>query len=118
MSDARARLGALLVLAAYVFAPTVGLAQTAITFQYFYDETGQLTRAVDSTGIVIEWVYDAVGNILEVKRAGVTAGQLTIFDVSPSHGGSGMLATIQGQGFDTTAAGNSVLFNGSQAQVV
>jgi YD repeat-containing protein len=94
------------------------LAQTSITFQYFYDETGQLTRAVDSTGIVIEWVYDAVGNILEIKRSGVTAGQLTIFEVLPSQGGSGTLVTIQGQGFSTAPSGNTVLFNDTPAQVV
>src|SRR5437667_6722140 len=43
-------------------------AQAPITFQYFYDGLGQLTRVVDSTGVVIEYVYDPVGNILEVKR--------------------------------------------------
>jgi YD repeat-containing protein len=118
MSPARARLAALLVLAAYVFAPTVGLAQTSITFQYFYDETGQLTRAVDSTGIVIEWVYDAVGNILEIKRSGVTAGQLTILGLTPSQGGIGAAIEIQGQGFSTAPSGNTVLFNGTPAQVV
>ena len=34
------------------------LAQQAITFQYLYDDIGQLTKVVDSTGIVIEYAGD------------------------------------------------------------
>jgi Rhs family protein len=44
-------------------------AQTPITFQYAYDDTGQLIKVVDSTGIAIDYFYDAVGNMLAIKPA-------------------------------------------------
>jgi len=40
------------------------LAQS-ITFQYFYDDLNQLVKVVDSMGVVIQYVYDPVGNILQ-----------------------------------------------------
>ena len=93
-------------------------AQTPITFRYFYDETGQLTRVVDSTGVALEYVYDAVGNILEIKRSTVPVGALTILGLTPSRGGFGAAVEIQGQGFSTTPSGNTVQFNGTPAAVI
>jgi YD repeat-containing protein len=46
-------------------------AQSSVGFHYFYDDLGQLTKVIDSTGTVIEYVYDPVGNILQVKRSNV-----------------------------------------------
>ena len=56
------RLTILLCCAAALFA------QVPTSFQYFYDDNGQLIKAVDSAGIVIEYVYDEVGNMLQIKR--------------------------------------------------
>ena len=63
------------LLAVTVTAPA--LAQES--FQYIYDDNGQLTKAIDSTGTVIEYVYDQVGNILEIKRS--TVSGLAIFNL-------------------------------------
>ena len=104
-------------MAACILAPSIAFAQTPITFQYSYDETGQLIRAVDSTGIVIEYVYDAVGNAVEVRRLNVNPTQLTILGLSPSQGGRGTLVTIEGIGFSSHAADNIVSFNGTPAPV-
>lgn len=93
-------------------------AQAPITFQYFYDDTGQLIKAVDSTGVVIEYVYDAVGNMLQIKRSTVGAGALTIFNFTPQQGGPFATVTILGQGFSTTASANTVLFNGVAGTVL
>ena len=92
------------------------LAQQPITFQYFYDETGQLTKVVDSTGVVIEYVYDAVGNMLEIKRS--TTSGLAIFNFTPSRGPVTTEITIQGQGFSANPTDNVVRFNGTSAQVL
>jgi len=98
--------------------PNVG-AQTPLTFQYFYDDTGQLIKVVDSTGIVIEYVYDPVGNILEIKRSTLaTPNGLQLFNFTPAQGGPGTLVTIQGQGFNPTAANNIVRFGGVVAPVI
>lgn len=101
----------------FMVAPQFVHAQTPITFQYFYDGLGQLTRVVDSTGVVIEYVYDPVGNILAVKRNGITPGALTIFSFSPGQGNPSTTVTIQGEGFSSTPSANTVLFNGAPATV-
>ncbi len=46
------------VLALLAFTP----AQAQVAFRYFYDANGQLVRAVDSSGNVLEYDYDANGN--------------------------------------------------------
>src|SRR5437867_2976965 len=94
------------------------LAQSPITFRYFYDDLGQLKKVVDSTGVSIEYVYDPVGNILEVKRSTAPAGQLTIFSFTPVQGGALSTVTIQGQGFNTQASANVIRFNGVTASVL
>ncbi len=86
----------------------LGYAQSE-TFQYVYDETGQLIKAIDSTSTVLEYVYDEVGNILEIKRSQVEG--LAIFDFTPKQGPIGTKVTISGQGFDPTPANNTVKFN-------
>jgi YD repeat-containing protein len=88
------------------------LGQGPITFQYFYDDLNQLTKVVDSTGGAIEYVYDSVGNILQIKRSIVTPGALSIFNFTPQQGGQLTTVTISGQGFSTTPSLNTVLFNG------
>ncbi len=93
-------------------------AQTPVTFQYFYDDLGQLTKVVDSTGNVVEYVYDPVGNILQIKRSTSPAGALAIFSFTPQSGGIGQAVTIQGQGFSTNAGSNVIQFNGVAATIV
>ena len=93
-------------------------AQVPMTFQYFYDDTGQLVKVVDSTGVVIEYMYDAVGNMLEIKRSNVVLGVLAIFSFTPLRAAPLTLVTIQGQGFSGTPAANIVRFGGISARVV
>jgi YD repeat-containing protein len=95
-------------------APTLAQ-QQPITFQYFYDDLGQLVKVVDSSGNVVEYVYDKVGNMLEIKRS--TAASLAIFNFTPSRGPVTTKVTIQGQGFSPTPADNIVRFNGTSAAV-
>lgn len=92
--------------------------QTNISFQYFYDDLGQLTKVLDSTGSVVEYVYDPVGNILQIKRSSAAPGTLAIFSFTPQRGGPGQTVTIQGQGFDPIPANDIVQFNGTTAPVL
>ncbi len=46
----------------------------AETFQCVYGETGQFIKAIDSTGTVIEYVYDDVGNLIVFKYFAVNSG--------------------------------------------
>ena len=93
-------------------------AQSALTFQYFYDDLNQLAKVVDSTGIVIQYVYDPVGNILQINRSTVAPGALTIFNITPSTVATGGRLTIQGQGFSTNISQDSVTIDGLAATVL
>lgn len=61
--------------------------------RYDYDALGRLVRMVDGQGRVTEYVYDAVGNILEV-RGGGTASPPTVTDLSPTALRRGANATV------------------------
>src|ERR1017187_9351056 len=92
-------------------------AQQPVTFQYFYDDLNQLVKVVDSTGVVIQYVYDPVGNILQINRSSVAPGSLTIFNVTPRTVGAGATVTIQGQGFSTMPSLDVVTIGGVAATV-
>src|ERR1039458_3516842 len=93
-------------------------AQQPVTFQYFYDDLNQLVKVVDSTGVVIQYVYDPVGNITQINRSSIAPGALTIFNFTPQDVVAAGTVTIQGQGFTTTASNDIVTVNGVAAQVV
>jgi YD repeat-containing protein len=97
---------------------SIALAQQPITFQYFYDDLNQLTKVIDSTGVVIQYVYDPVGNILQINRSTIGSGTLTIFNVTPQTVATGATMTIQGQGFNTNPALDIVTIGGVAATVV
>ena len=72
---------------------------------------------VDPAGDVVTYVYDAVGNILQIQRSTVSQGQLAIFDFNPQEGPVGISVTIRGQGFNANPALDLVKFNGRAATV-
>lgn len=88
----------------------------AIEYRYFYDELDRLTKAADSTGVVLEYSYDKVGNILEVTRTENSG--LSILDVQPHAAQVGEQVTIEGIGFSAVASENTVTFDGITANVV
>ncbi|MDE2462841.1 MAG: Ig-like domain-containing protein, partial [Alphaproteobacteria bacterium] len=94
-------------------------AQTTTTFHYFYDDLGQLTKVIDSSGNEIDYIYDQVGNLVQIKRGTAPASNtLAILNFTPQSGGAGTTVTIQGQGFDPTAANDAVKFNGVPATLL
>jgi len=84
---------------------------------YVYDAHGRLLAITKSDGTSTAYTYDALGNLLQVGSP-LAAGQLALFAFSPAHGNVGTAVTIQGQGFSSTLANDSVSFNGSIATVV
>src|ERR1700694_2506201 len=109
-----ARAVLVLVLACASFA----VAQRNNSLQYFYDDIGRLTKVIDSSGNVATYTYDAIGNILKITRSSIAPTALAILNFAPQQGGVGTTVTIQGQGFNATAAQNAVTINGSAATVV
>ncbi len=108
-----------LALVVVAMAVPVCAQSTAITFKYFYDDLGQLVKVIDSSGNLITYNYDQVGNIASITRGQApSSGTLAIFDFTPQMGPALTTVTIQGQGFNATAASNAVTFNGAAATVV
>src|SRR6267378_2266822 len=64
---------------------------------------------------VVEFTYDAAGNITNIVRQAVAGFGITSFD--PTSGPVGTTVTIYGMGFSATPANNTVKFNGVTATV-
>src|SRR2546422_1378143 len=86
--------------------------------QYAYDDLGRLTTVVDEAGNTAIYNYDAVGNLLSIDRFTVPGSGIGIFTLLPGQGAIGSQVKIQGYGFTTTPANNTVTFNGTAATVV
>jgi large repetitive protein len=85
----------------------------AAPIQYIYDNLGRLVGVINATGSGTRYTYDAAGNILStINTAGVSIIQFT-----PSSSAIGATVSIYGTGFSTTAALNTVKFNGTTATV-
>ncbi|UXI68267.1 IPT/TIG domain-containing protein [Tahibacter amnicola] len=83
---------------------------------YSYDELGRLKTVTNASGETAEYVYDAVGSILEVKR--YSAGTVAVTGFSPRSAPAGAEVTVKGTGFSPSPAQNQVEFNGVVASVV
>lgn len=95
-----------------------GVAAPALAAQqrYVYDEAGRLVQVTQEDGSGAIYEYDAVGNILSVKR--ISQSALSISEFTPNTGSSGTTVSIYGSGFIATPASNQVKFNGVSATVV
>ncbi|MBZ5526116.1 MAG: IPT/TIG domain-containing protein, partial [Acidobacteriia bacterium] len=98
------------------FGSVAAALQTTGPVQYVYDRLGRLVGVIDAGGNAAVYSYDAVGNILSISR--YTSAQVSVISFTPEQGGVGASVTIYGTGFSTTAAQNSIQFNGVAATVV
>ena len=98
--------------------PFLCFAQSPVSFRYFYDDTNELYRVLDSTGTLIEYTYDLTGNITNVSRTTLPANQLSILNVTPSNTIGGSTIMILGQNFSAVASGDIVMIGGVTATVV
>lgn len=122
-SSARARIGpgrhsrwfAALCFAA--FAATSAAVSGAGSVTYAYDELGRLIAVVDnSSGNAAQYIYDAVGNLQQIKNT--NGSTVSIFTFTPNDGGTGLSVTIYGDGFSTTPSSNTVTFYNGKTAVV
>jgi YD repeat-containing protein len=98
---------------------TVLYAQNATTFEFFYRDDGQLIKVIDSSGNMVTYNYDQVGNFTSITRgAGPATGTSAITNFTPQRAGPGTAVTIQGQGFSATPSSDTVQFNGTTATVI
>jgi YD repeat-containing protein len=93
-------------------------AYAQVGIRSFYDDNGQLFRALDSTGNLVEYDYDLAGNPTQIRRSVVAPGSLSILNLVPQRGGANTTVTIYGQNFSSVAAGDTVMFNGVAATVI
>jgi YD repeat-containing protein len=81
---------------------------------YTYDAAGRLTSVTDQWGNSAIYSYDAVGNLLSIARP-INPPIISTF--SPTSGVTGTSVVIQGAGYSSTPAQNTVKFNGVTATV-
>lgn len=109
----------LLVLAFWLLCSTVfgiGMVHAQST-NYVYDANGRVVAVTSTNGTSVPYSYNTLGHIGQVG-APLSPGQLAIFAFAPTHGVAGTQVTIQGQGFATNAANDTVSFNGTAATVL
>lgn len=91
------------------------VATVAATVEYSYDANGRLVGVFAPSGDAAQYIYDAAGNIIEIKRFAATT--VAVVDFTPKVGPVGATVTIYGTGFSATPASNAVTFNGTAATV-
>lgn len=84
---------------------------------YVYDANGHVVAVAAANGTSVQYGYNSLGHAGQVS-APIPAGQLAIFAFMPTHGVAGAQVTIEGQGFDSNAANDTVSFNGVAATVI
>jgi YD repeat-containing protein len=84
--------------------------------RYMYDAAGRLVQVVAPDGSSARYRYDAAGNIVGIDR--FASNELSLTTFSPSSGSVGAQVKLQGSGFSTTPASNTVTFNGVAASVI
>jgi hypothetical protein len=90
------------------------------TVQYAYDRAGRVSVVADTRGDLAVYEYDAVGNVLSIRRIAVgdAPGPVVIAVVVPAAGRPGDTVSIFGRGFAATASANTVSFGGAVADVL
>lgn len=96
----------------------VCFAQSPTSFHYFYDDSGEIFRVLDSTGTLVEYIIDPAGNITQTNRSTIAPGSPAILNITPLSGGPGNTITIYGQNFSSVSANDIVKFNGVTATVL
>lgn len=93
---------------------------TSQTVQYAYDAAGRLSVVADTRGDLAVYDYDAVGNLLSIRRVAVADAPdaVVIALVAPEAARRGATISIFGKGFAATPDANSVTVNGARADVV
>ena len=85
--------------------------------RYVYDANGRVVAVTANNGTSVQYGYNILGHASQVS-APLSSGQLAIFSFMPTHGEAGTQVTLQGQGFDSNAANDTVSFNGAVATVL
>jgi len=76
---------------------------------YVYDANGRVVAVTATNGTSVPYIYNALGHISQVG-APPSPGQLAIFAFAPTHGVAGTQVTMDGQGFSSVPASNTVSF--------
>jgi YD repeat-containing protein len=84
-------------------------------FRFVHDVDGRLRAAINPEGDTAVYGWDAAGNLLSISRHASSA--LSVVQFNPARGEVGATVTIEGTGFSTTPASNTVKFNGTAASV-
>jgi large repetitive protein len=90
-------------------------APAAADVLHYYDELGRLIESVAPDGSVVQYKYDAAGNVTAISRPGTNA--IAVLDFTPNSGVPATPVMIVGTGFTSPPTTNTVRFNGTVATV-
>ena len=107
---------ALLIIIGWILILTVQAVQGQ-EIRYVYDDLGRLIAVMDQQGNIAIYEYDAVGNILAIRRPDTT-GPVAITLFEPTQGPIGTQVEIFGIGFSDVPTENTIAFNGVPAPVL
>jgi YD repeat-containing protein len=93
----------------------IGAAQAQTT--YVYDANGRVVAVTQANSTAEQYTYNTLGHPAQVS-APTSTSQLAIFAFMPTQGLTGTAVSIQGQGFSSNAASDTVNFNGVNATVL
>jgi RHS repeat-associated protein len=82
---------------------------------FLHDSNGRLKAAIEPEGSTAVYNWDAAGNLSSISRH--ASSKLSVVQLSPQRGEVGATVTIEGTGFSTTPASNTVKFNETPATV-
>ena len=95
----------------------LGFGMTHAQTSYVHDANGRVVAVTQSNGTTTQYSYDALGHVGPVTSP-LSVGQLAIFAFMPTHGVASAEVTLEGQGFSSIAASDSVSFNGTAATLL
>ncbi|GGA37675.1 IPT/TIG domain-containing protein [Dyella nitratireducens] len=90
---------------------------SAQSTSYVYDANGRVVAVTANSGTSVQYGYNPLGHTNQISSA-LSPGQLAIFAFIPMHGVAGTEVTLEGQGFSSSAANDSVSFNGTAATIL
>ncbi len=111
----RPLVGLILVVASLLSTVPAFASPPSNAIRYVHDADGRLKAVIEPEGENALYSWDSAGNLLSISRH--SSATLSIIQLASTKAAIGETVTIDGTGFSTTPASDTVKFNGTSATV-